>query len=308
LLHINDNLAQIIIKNNPKLLLSLNTTLKIYMKLLTPEQLLDIVAKYTSGTSLSDLSKTFDRSEATLKTNIKKYVAGLIINKEITIEDASVKYKFSIPDLQKSVDFKKCAKSDVQNDVQSDVKSDEIVKDEQSSDTSILEKINVNLKVIFEEIKGLKNLVFQKDKQIETHVEIIQKLIHARNPDQLVQEIREERKQNGTSYVEPIRPPDLKKPVNILYHDEFYHKVRGDFQYKDLLKGMAGSRWFDGGGDKSLNGWLIPISNIGILEKKLMEGGIIFNRYLEKPEVINEDVEESVITIDDGVKMDSIFI
>ncbi len=269
---------------------------------LTQEELKSILEQYITGTNISDISKQYSKTEATIKTNIKKYVSGLIVEGQLDINEASTVYRFSIPELQKSVSFRTSKESvtplpstpislstplftPISLSTPTPVLND-------SNIYTILKEIGSKLDTINSEIVKLR---IEKDRQLENSTEIIQKLIKSKDPEKIVQEIRNENKINGTEYVEPIRPQVPARPAKILAHNEFFYKIRADFNQKDLIKKVYGSVWFPGT-SKADNGWLVPINAIKILEKNFNEANVPFSYDLTEIPIttITDDIIEQI--------------
>jgi hypothetical protein len=180
----------------------------------------------------------YGKSAGIVKTNIKKQIIKEINENKITLPHAVNTYNFKEADLLKLLPAP-------------------IVLPSPAVTLEDLHKILIKIE--------------EKDKRIECLLEIIQKLIISKNPEQLVESIRTKRKEDGTEYVEPIRPIVKSKPIQIIHLDSRTYKVISGFSDKDHIKKVNGARW-----NASDKHWTIPKDQLDVFEGVLKTANVIY--------------------------------
>ncbi len=195
------------------------------------------------------LSEKYKKTPGAIKTCVKKHIIELIAVGKITPNDAEFIYGF--PELNKK---------------------EEKEKEQIAVPEITLSSINDNINDLLNRINVMHSDNTKKDKQIECLIQTVQKLISSKDPEKIVQSIREKRKEEGTEYVEPVRPNPKSKPIIISQYDSTNYKIKASFDENIHIRKIAGCRWRP----DPEKFWTIPKTQITNFEKILKEASIVF--------------------------------
>ncbi len=198
------------------------------------------------------LSEKYKKTPGAIKTCVKKYITELVTSGKITPHDAEFIYGF--PELNKEEEKK------------------EREEKETPLEEITLAIINDNINNLLNKINIMHSDNMKKDKQIECLIQTVQKLISSKDPEKIVQSIREKRKEEGTEYVEPVRPNPKSKPIIISQYDSTNYRIKASFDENVHIRKIAGCRWRP----DPEKFWTIPKTQIANFEKILKEAGIVF--------------------------------
>ena len=215
---------------------------------------------------LDTLAAEYGKPKNIINGYIKKYVTKLVDDNIITHKEAKDIYGFKLNKEEPVI--AENTPDDVDNTNTEEITLISLHK----TMTEILTKLDVFLK---------------KDHQIQCMTETIQKLISARDPVAIVQDIREQRKADGTEYVEPIRPavkPGKIKPIKIIHYSNDTYKLVSSFNDNVYIKQISGNRWNP---DPS-KFWTIPKSQVAKFEDILKKNNVPFERLETDPDKTNK--------------------
>jgi hypothetical protein len=207
------------------------------------------------------LGTKYDKSPGIIKTSIKKQIIKDIIENKTSLQQAVKSYNFTEAVLAKMLPEP------------------------------------VSAPVTLEDLHKILIKIEAKDKQIECLLETIQKLILSKNPDHIVETIRTKRKDEGTEYVEPIRPVSKTKPIQIIHHDSRSYKIISEFSDKDHIQQVTGRRWNVIENEKY---WTIPKDQLKAFEEILKSK----NRVYEIQTSTLTSTSTSIIDTDTGAYVD----
>ncbi len=223
---------------------------------------------YDKTISIDIASDTYKFTKDMLNKSLEFYYKNNISNIEINNKENQDTILNGVLDLQ-SNDILDLQSNDTLNgvlDLQSNVILNNIISTSNvtnvTNETNIINtqqqkytNVDINeLKDIKNELKELRLIITKQNKQIETSFEIIQKLIHSRDPVSIVEENREKRRIDGTEYKEPIRPPTKdNKKIEISKYDDDRYKIEKCFDNREQIKSVQGSRWI-----ATEKVWVIP--------------------------------------------------